>query len=70
MWDHYGGRQLGAETRGGAYPDFYFFCSLFGPIWPELRSKARAGAASHGPRVPTAPGAKDKRASAIDDTEV
>ena len=63
MWDHYGGRQLGAETRGGAYIAFYFFCSLlFGPIWPELRStKARAGAAGHGPRGPTAPCAKAKR---------
>ena len=26
MRDHCGGWQLGAETRGGAYPDFYFFC--------------------------------------------
>ena len=24
MRDHYGGRQMGAETRGGAYPEFYF----------------------------------------------
>ena len=68
---HYGGRQMGAETRGGAYPDFYFFCSLFGPIWPELRSKiARAGAAGHGPRGPTAACAKAKRVSAIDNAEV
>ena len=26
MRDRYGSRQMGAETRGGAYPDFYFVC--------------------------------------------
>ena len=29
MRDHYGGRQLGAETRDGAYPDFYFSARSF-----------------------------------------
>ena len=29
MRDHYGGRQLGAETRDGAYQDFYFSARSF-----------------------------------------
>ena len=31
MRAHYGGRQLGDETRGGAYPDFFLFT-----FWPHL----------------------------------
>ena len=71
MRDYYGGRQLGAETRGGAYPAFYFLCSLFGPIWPELRSKiARAGVAGHGPRESALSGAEAKRTEIPKDAEL
>ena len=47
MSDHNGGRQLGAETRGGAYPGFYFSVHFL-----EQRTRVRRVTARVGPQHP------------------